>query len=302
MHRRSQNPFKFLHRSEITSSSKRRRCSASFSHPPPLRPPIPAVADVLNSPQLLNHGPRARRDFPFRVRRGKRHNIPIPPAGDDKQVSLCQIKLGPASRSRGQSASAVPRAHPHGRCQAPRSHAQDAKLTTFGNSYEVFSACEKRNVECFRPERRPSFRQGSAANYDGAFSQEQRWVNSRPRAFRFDSRAPNSTPTTTQEKEISNDTPASYAQSLPDTGVAVCHVLHETGRTLSEAPALVNHDRGVEDVQPPIPTPTKRRRTEPAPQDGGHFFPASPAGSGASRASPWSNTALSTGRVRLRED
>ncbi|KAJ0300204.1 hypothetical protein COL516b_008555 [Colletotrichum fioriniae] len=38
------------------------------------------------------------------------------------------------------------------------------------------------------------------------------------------------------------------------------------------------------------------------PQDGGHFFPASPAGSGASGASPWSNTALSAGRVRLRED
>ncbi|UQC88563.1 uncharacterized protein CLUP02_14088 [Colletotrichum lupini] len=45
------------------------------------------------------------------------------------------------------------------------------------------SRCEKRNVECFRPERRPSFRQGSTANYDGAFSREQRWVNSRPRAW-----------------------------------------------------------------------------------------------------------------------
>ncbi|KAK1494855.1 hypothetical protein CTAM01_08868 [Colletotrichum tamarilloi] len=69
------------------------------------------------------------------------------------------------------------------------------------------SRCEKRNVECFRPERRPSFRQGSTANYDGAFSREQRWVNSRPRAFRFDSRAPNSTPTPTQEKDSSNDSP-----------------------------------------------------------------------------------------------
>ncbi|KAK1672343.1 hypothetical protein BDP55DRAFT_673624 [Colletotrichum godetiae] len=164
------------------------------------------------------------------------------------------------------------------------------------------SRCEKRNVECFRPERRPSFRQGSTANYDGAFSREQRWVNSRPRAFRFDSRAPNSTPATTEEKEISNDTPSSHAQSLPDTGVAVRNVLHETGRPLSEAPALVNPDGGVEDIQPPIPTPTKRRRTEPALQDGDHFFSASPAGSGASGASPWSNTALSTGRVRLRED
>ncbi|KAI3537996.1 hypothetical protein CSPX01_09793 [Colletotrichum filicis] len=164
------------------------------------------------------------------------------------------------------------------------------------------SRCEKRNVECFRPERRPSFRQGSTANYDGAFSREQRWVNSRPRAFRFDSRAPNGTPTPTQEKDISNDSPASHEPSLPDTRVAASAILHETSRNLSEAPALVNHDRGVEDTLPPIPTPTKRRRTEPAPQDGGHFFPASPAGSGASGASPWSNTALSTGRVRLRED
>ncbi|KAI3557729.1 ArcA-like protein [Colletotrichum abscissum] len=164
------------------------------------------------------------------------------------------------------------------------------------------SRCEKRNVECFRPERRPSFRQGSTANYDGAFSREQRWVNSRPRAFRFDSRAPNSTPTLTQEKDSSNDSPASHEPSLPDTRVAASAILHETSRNLSEAPVLVNHDRGVEDTLPPIPTPTKRRRTEPAPQDGGHFFPASPAGSGASGASPWSNTALSTGRVRLRED
>ncbi|KAF4784755.1 hypothetical protein HER10_EVM0012041 [Colletotrichum scovillei] len=165
------------------------------------------------------------------------------------------------------------------------------------------SRCEKRNVECFRPERRPSFRQGSTANYDGTFSREQRWVNSRPRAFRFDSRAPNSTPAPTQEKDISNDSPASHEPSLPDTRVATSASLHETVRNLPEEPALVNHDRGVEDIlPPPIPTPSKRRRTEPAPQDGGHFFPASPAGSGASGASPWSNAALSTGRVRLRED
>ncbi|KAK7435323.1 hypothetical protein Landi51_13086 [Colletotrichum acutatum] len=187
--------------------------------------------------------------------------------------------------------------------------------------------CEKRNVECFRPERRPSFRQGSTANYDGTFSREQRWVNSRPRAceselprrellwgdafgldiltgvqVRFDSRAPNSTPTPTQEKDIITESPASHAPSLPDTRVAVSAVLHETGRNLSEGPAVVNPETGVEDLLPPIPTPTKRRRTEPAPQDGGHFFPASPAGSGASGASPWSNAAVSTGRVRLRED
>ncbi|KAL0768330.1 hypothetical protein CaCOL14_009305 [Colletotrichum acutatum] len=152
--------------------------------------------------------------------------------------------------------------------------------------------CEKRNVECFRPERRPSFRQGSTANYDGTFSREQRWVNSRPRAFRFDSRAPNSTPTPTQEKDIITESPASHAPSLPDTRVAVSAVLHETGRNLSEGPAVVNPETGVEDLLPPIPTPTKRRRTEPAPQDGGHFFPASPAGSGASGASPWSNAAF----------
>ncbi|KAF6805983.1 ArcA-like protein [Colletotrichum sojae] len=166
------------------------------------------------------------------------------------------------------------------------------------------SRCEKRGVECVRPERRPSFRQGSTANYEGSFSSDQRWVNSRPRAFRFDSRASNTTAGgNSQVQEPTIESPASNASSLPETRIAVSSVLHEPARSLPDVPegALSQaQERRLEDVQP-LPTPTKRRRTEPTPHDG-QFFPASPSGSGTSGASPWSTTALPIDRVRLRND
>ncbi|WQF87577.1 Putative zn(2)Cys(6) fungal-type DNA-binding domain-containing protein [Colletotrichum destructivum] len=163
--------------------------------------------------------------------------------------------------------------------------------------------CEKRGVECHRPEKRPSFRQGSTANYDGTFSRGQRWVNSRPRAFRFDSRAANPTATTTLIRDTNDDSPASNASSLPDTRVAATNAWHETVRNPSEVPDAAGHEAGLDGVLP-LPTPAaKRRRTEPAPQEGEQFFPASPAASGASVVSPWSSTALPTaGITSLRED
>ncbi|KAI8191975.1 hypothetical protein K4K48_012166 [Colletotrichum sp. SAR 10_66] len=163
------------------------------------------------------------------------------------------------------------------------------------------SRCEKRGVECVRPQRRPSFRQGSTANYDGAFSREQRWVNSKPKAFRFDSRN-NKTGGGPQAQDTNNESPISHTTSLPDR-IAVNTALHEAVRNLSETPDVLNHERRLEDVQSQrLPTPTKRRRTETVPHDGGQFLPASPSGSGTSGASPWSTTALPTGRIRLNEE
>ncbi|KAK2749359.1 arca-like protein [Colletotrichum kahawae] len=163
------------------------------------------------------------------------------------------------------------------------------------------SRCEKRGVECVRPQRRPSFRQGSTANYDGAFSREQRWVNSKPKAFRFDSRN-NKTGGGPQAQDTNNESPISNTASLPDR-IAVNTALHEAVRNLSETPEVLSHERRLDDVQSQrLPTPTKRRRTETVPHDGGQFLPASPSGSDTSGASPWSTTALPSGRVRLNEE
>ncbi|KAL0934978.1 ArcA-like protein [Colletotrichum truncatum] len=164
------------------------------------------------------------------------------------------------------------------------------------------SRCEKRGVECHRPQRKSSFRQGSTANYEGAFTRDQHWVNSRPRAFRFDSRANKKAGESSQPQDASNESPASNASSLPETRLAVSSVLHETVRNLSDGPDLLIRERRLEEAQP-LPAPIKRRRTETAPHDGsGSQFPVSPAGSGTSGASPWSTTVLPTGRVRLRDD
>ncbi|KAF4820263.1 hypothetical protein CGCSCA5_v004251 [Colletotrichum siamense] len=147
----------------------------------------------------------------------------------------------------------------------------------------------------------PAVVDGSTANYDGAFSREQRWVNSKPKAFRFDSRN-NKTGGGPQAQDTNNESPISNTSSLPDR-IAVNTALHEAVRNLSEAPDVLNHERRLEDVQSQrLPTPTKRRRTETVPHDGGQFLPASPSGSGTSGASPWSTTALSTGRIRLNEE
>ncbi|OHW96828.1 hypothetical protein CSPAE12_04414, partial [Colletotrichum incanum] len=118
---------------------------------------------------------------------------------------------------------------------------------------------------------------------------------------RFDSRGTNNTVTTTQGKDASNESPISNASSLPETRIATSSILQETVRNLSEVPDATNHERRLDEAYP-LPTPSKRRRTEVVPQDGDQFFPASPAGSGASVVSPWSNATIPTGRVRSRED
>ncbi|KAI8311497.1 hypothetical protein K4K61_012052 [Colletotrichum sp. SAR11_59] len=147
----------------------------------------------------------------------------------------------------------------------------------------------------------PAVVDGSTANYDGAFSREQRWVNSKPKAFRFDSRN-NKTGGGPQAQDTNNESPISNTTSLPDR-IAVNTALHEAVRNLSETPDVLNHERRLDDVQSQrLPTPTKRRRTETVPHDGGQFLPASPSGSGTSGVSPWSTTALPTGRIRLNEE
>ncbi|TDZ13502.1 hypothetical protein C8035_v004399 [Colletotrichum spinosum] len=122
--------------------------------------------------------------------------------------------------------------------------------------------------------------------------------------FRFDSRANNQGPGGSQPPE-STASPISTASSLPEARTAVTTVVHETGRNLADIPDVLTHERRLEEAQQqqPLPTPPKRRRTETASlSDGAQFLPASPSGSGTSAASPWSTTALPTGRVRLRED
>ncbi|KAH0437776.1 arca-like protein [Colletotrichum camelliae] len=147
----------------------------------------------------------------------------------------------------------------------------------------------------------PAVVDGSTANYDGAFSREQRWANSKPKAFRFDSRN-NKTGGGPQAQDANNESPISNTASLPDR-IAVNTALHEAVRNLSETPEVLSHERRLDDVQSQrLPTPTKRRRTETVPHEGGQFLPASPSGSGTSGASPWSTTALPTGRVRLNEE
>ncbi|KAF4854838.1 hypothetical protein CGCSCA4_v001447 [Colletotrichum siamense] len=147
----------------------------------------------------------------------------------------------------------------------------------------------------------PAVVDGSTANYDGAFSREQRWVNSKPKAFRFDSRN-SKTGGGPQAQDTNNESPISNTTSLPDR-IAVNTALHEAVRNLSETPDVLNQERRLDDIQSQrLPTPTKRRRTETVPHDGGQFLPASPSGSGTSGASPWSTTALPTGRIRLNEE
>ncbi|KAF5491883.1 hypothetical protein CGCS363_v011174 [Colletotrichum siamense] len=105
-----------------------------------------------------------------------------------------------------------------------------------------------------------------------------------------------------QAQDTNNESPISNTTSLPDR-IAVNTALHEAVRNLSETPDVLNHERRLDDIQSQrLPTPTKRRRTETVPHDGGQFLPASPSGSGTSGASPWSTTALPTGRIRLNEE
>ncbi|OLN86780.1 hypothetical protein CCHL11_07887, partial [Colletotrichum chlorophyti] len=133
------------------------------------------------------------------------------------------------------------------------------------------------------------------------FVRAQRPITKEPFRESNVGRGRNSTTASSQSKDTGNESPISSDSPLLDTRIPVSSVLHQTVRERTEAPAALEQDRRLDENQP-LPTPTKRRRTETAPHDAGQFLPASPAASGTSGASPWPTATLPTGRVRLRDE